>query len=167
MDAAEIVDLAANNGLDDRESLVSFALGFAAGASERDSPLPVQIYAMPEVISAVGILAFVFDANIPHEFHLVDVLKDEHMRPDFHAMNPYHTIPVIDHGGYVLHESSAILRYLCRAFPAAASRFYGHGDIQVQGFIDAALDERQLGVLKAAIPLIYPAMGYLLSLIHI
>ena len=160
MDVAEIIDLAAEHGLDDRESLVSFALGFASGASECDASDPVKVYGSPQAVPVVGLLAFMLDAKIPLNFHMVHVLQDEHLRPDFAAMNPYRVVPVIDHGGYILHESSAIMRYLCRAFPKAASKFYGHGDIQVQGFIDAALDERQMSLNAAAKKLTLPAFGF-------
>jgi glutathione S-transferase len=161
MDAAAILELAEKSGLDDRESLVSFALGFASGAADRDSDEVVYLFGSPDSISTVGILAFLYDAaSIPFQLAIVDVNKDEHRRPDFAAMNPYQAVPVIDHGGYVLHESNAILRYLCRAFPTAASRFYGHGDIHIQGLIDAALDERQQGILRQALPLLLPLVGF-------
>jgi len=159
MDAAEIVRVAAENGLDDRESLVSFTLGFASGAAGRDSTEPVHLYGMADSIICAGIWAFLIDAKIPFEFHNVNIFQDEHLTQDFQDINIYHTLPTIKHGSYALHESSAILRYLCRAFPTATSKFYGNGDIQVQGFIDAALDERQIGLRSVALPTLYASIG--------
>ena len=160
MDAADILDLAIKNGLDDRENLVSFALGFARGASTRDSADPIHLYGTPAALAVQTVHAFLVGAKIPHQYHVVDILRNEHHRPEFEALNPYLTVPVITHtGGFRLHESHAILRYICRVFPNATSKFYGEGDFQTQALIDAALDERLFGVWKACSPLILPAIG--------
>lgn len=55
-----------------------------------------------------------------------------HLAEEFLSMNPYHTVPTIKHGDFCLHESSAILRYLTRAFPTATAKYYGNGDIRKQ-----------------------------------
>lgn len=87
-------------------------------------------------------------------------MKGEHMAEDFLAMNPYHTVPTIKHGDFCLHEGNTILRYLTRAFPTAAGKFYGSGDTQKQAIIDCAMDKRLGQVYGLVSPLLYAYLGF-------
>lgn len=66
------------------------------------------------------------EKGIEHEIALVDMGAGEHKSPRYLALNPYGRVPTIEHDGFVLYESSAILGYLealrpePRLFPAAA-----------------------------------------------
>lgn len=47
----------------------------------------------------------------------LDLLKGEHLRPEFIKLNPAHQIPVlVEDDGFVLCESRAILGYLVKKF---------------------------------------------------
>lgn len=67
-----------------------------------------------------------------YSFEDINFMKGQHMTPEFLAMNSYHCVPTIKHGDFCMHESSAILRYICRAFPSKTSKYYGKGDRQLQ-----------------------------------
>ncbi|CAL8101514.1 unnamed protein product [Orchesella dallaii] len=56
-------------------------------------------------------------AAIPFEEVPVALRKGEHMQDEYLKINPFRKVPVIDHDGFKLTESVAILRYLCRTFP--------------------------------------------------
>lgn len=56
---------------------------------------------------------------IPHEFRLLSFDAGDLETPAFGALNPRRKIPVIEHDGFVLYESAAILDYLDDAWPAA------------------------------------------------
>jgi glutathione S-transferase len=66
------------------------------------------------------------EKEIAHETALVDMAGGENKSPRYLAMNPYGRVPTLDHDGFVLYESSAILGYLealkpePRLFPADA-----------------------------------------------
>jgi glutathione S-transferase len=51
-------------------------------------------------------------AGIPVEQVVVDLMKGEHHGPAFSALNPNRQVPVLEDGGFVMTESSAIMKYL-------------------------------------------------------
>lgn len=55
--------------------------------------------------------------GIPYELHTLSFDKKETRTPEFLAMNPRGKVPTIDHDGFVLYESSAIVEYLEGRFP--------------------------------------------------
>lgn len=57
--------------------------------------------------------------SIPFESKLIALRKGEHLTPEFAKVNPVQRIPVLDHDGFILTESVAIMRYLSREFKTA------------------------------------------------
>ncbi len=53
------------------------------------------------------------EEGIDYEFRMVDLVKGEHVSPSYLAINPNHQVPTLIDGDIKLHESNAILRYLC------------------------------------------------------
>ena len=56
-----------------------------------------------------------FTANylgLDYEYVQVKIREGEHRHPEFLAINPVGKIPAMDDDGFVLFESSAIVRYL-------------------------------------------------------
>ncbi|XP_020282042.1 glutathione S-transferase theta-3-like [Pseudomyrmex gracilis] len=54
--------------------------------------------------------------NIPFEEQIVNLTKLEQYTPKFEAINSFKKVPVIEHNGFKLIESVAIVRYICREF---------------------------------------------------
>jgi len=52
-------------------------------------------------------------AEIPYQLVFIDLGKGGHMAPEFLAINPNHQVPTLINGDVKIHESNAILRYLC------------------------------------------------------
>jgi len=55
---------------------------------------------------------FLHLTNIIYEPKLINLLKGDHITPEFLKINPRHTIPVIVDGDFALNESEAIIFYL-------------------------------------------------------
>lgn len=59
------------------------------------------------------VVALLDACRLPYQPRLVALEKGEHMSDAFMAINPNHQVPTLVDGDLVLHESTAILRYLC------------------------------------------------------
>nr|ARN17843.1 glutathione-S-transferase 5 [Cephus cinctus] len=59
---------------------------------------------------------FLKQCKIPFEEHKVVLKKGEHFMPKYEEINPFQKVPALEHNGFKLIESVAILRYLCREF---------------------------------------------------
>jgi len=57
--------------------------------------------------------------QIPYNLHLLSIDVGDLRTPAFRAINPHGKVPAIEHDGFVLYESSAIVEYLEEAFPAS------------------------------------------------
>jgi len=57
--------------------------------------------------------------GLAHQTQTVDLAKKEQLAPWFVAINPLHTVPVIDDDGLVIRDSAAVLVYLAAKYDAA------------------------------------------------
>ncbi|HKP64515.1 MAG TPA: glutathione S-transferase family protein [Polyangiales bacterium] len=76
----------------------------------------MQLYVNMAATTSRAVLAFCHAAGVALEIKHVDILRGEQHAPAFAALNPNRLVPVLVDDGFVLTESSAILRYLaCRS----------------------------------------------------
>nr|XP_023021411.1 glutathione S-transferase D2-like isoform X1 [Leptinotarsa decemlineata] len=61
--------------------------------------------------------------GLKHNIKIVNVLAGEQMNPEFIKINPLHTIPVINDGGFILPDSNAIMKYLVDQYAKDDSLF--------------------------------------------
>lgn len=54
--------------------------------------------------------------SVPYSIRDVDVLGGGHLKPDHLARHPFGKVPVLEHDGFVVYETQAILRYVDDAF---------------------------------------------------
>jgi GST-like protein len=80
-------------------------------------PKRLQLYSFPTP-NGVKVSIMLEEIGLPYEPHLVDILKNENVTPEFLSLNPNGKIPaIIDPDGpsgkpFGLFESGAILQYL-------------------------------------------------------
>ena len=60
------------------------------------------------------------EKNVAYDLVEVAMLQGEHQKPEFLARNPFGKVPAFEHDGLGLYETSAITRYIDRAFPGTA-----------------------------------------------
>ncbi|XP_050435631.1 glutathione S-transferase theta-1-like [Adelges cooleyi] len=89
-----------------------------------------------------ALFMFLKKNNIPFEPKPIHLLKGEHFSPEFESINPFQKLPVIDDGGFILIESVAILRYLCRTHNVA-NHWYPK-DLKQQARVDEYLEWQHL-----------------------
>jgi glutathione S-transferase len=58
------------------------------------------------------------EKGVPYEF--ADMPLGAHKQPTYLALNPFGRIPAMEHDGFVVYETQAILRYVDRAFSGPA-----------------------------------------------
>jgi glutathione S-transferase len=72
----------------------------------------MKLYGDPISTTCRPVMLFAEQSGIDIELHLIDLFKGAHMQPEFAAINPSRAVPVLEDDGFLLHESSAILKYL-------------------------------------------------------
>jgi len=72
----------------------------------------MKLYYHPASTTSRPILQFCEDAGIAYEPVVVDLMTGEHFKEPYVSLNPNCMVPAIDDDGFVLTESSAILKYL-------------------------------------------------------
>jgi glutathione S-transferase len=78
----------------------------------------LKLYHFPGGCSRVTMTALEH-IGVPFEDEMVNLMKGEHMRPEYHAINPRGKIPALIVDGQLLSENAAILCWLDRVFPDA------------------------------------------------
>lgn len=71
------------------------------------------LYGHPISQHSRRVVALLEEAGLDYDFRHVALDTGEHMSPPYLAVNPNHQVPTLVDGDYALHESHAILRYLC------------------------------------------------------
>lgn len=70
----------------------------------------------PPARSVLYLLDFFENTSVKRQ--VVNLVEGEHVKPEFLALNPHHTVPTLEDKttGVVLYESTAILQYLAEVF---------------------------------------------------
>jgi glutathione S-transferase len=71
------------------------------------------LYSNPYSQHARRVVALLEEVGLAHELRHVALEKGEHLTPAYLAINPNHQVPTLIDGEVTIHESNAILRYLC------------------------------------------------------
>ncbi len=72
----------------------------------------MKIHFHPVSTASRPVILFCTQNEIPFEPVMVDLMKGEHKQPAFLKLNPNGLVPVLEDGGFILTESSAILKYI-------------------------------------------------------
>jgi glutathione S-transferase len=80
----------------------------------------MKIHFHPASTASRPVMLFCAEAKISYEPVVVDILTGEHTKEPFTKLNPSAMVPVLEDEGFVLTESSAILKYIAEKHGHAA-----------------------------------------------
>ena len=80
------------------------------------------LYGHPGSTCTRKVLATLAEKNAAFDFVMVDLFKGENKQPAHLARQPFGQVPVLDHNGFHLYESRAIIRYLDEVLPGVSLR---------------------------------------------
>jgi len=72
-----------------------------------------DLYFSPLSQHSRRVVSLLEEVGIPYDGKFIDMMKGEFLSEAFLAINPNHQVPTLIDGDITLHESNAILRYLC------------------------------------------------------
>jgi glutathione S-transferase len=78
----------------------------------RKAPGTLKLHYDPASTTCRPIILFASETGIPIDYQLVDLFSDENRSEWYTRLNANQAVPVLEHDGFVLTESSAILKYL-------------------------------------------------------
>jgi glutathione S-transferase len=71
------------------------------------------LYHFPLSPAVRRVESLLVECGLPYQVRALDMMAGEHMAPEYLAINPNHQVPTLIDGDLIIHESNAILRYLC------------------------------------------------------
>jgi glutathione S-transferase len=80
--------------------------------------------------------------------------------PEYIAKFPNNCAPAIEHGDVTLTESATILRYLTKAFPDQAGKYYPTDDIGKAAKVDMIMDMVNTGICPLMPKAVYPTLSF-------
>ncbi|MEY4511158.1 MAG: hypothetical protein RLZZ450_3280 [Pseudomonadota bacterium] len=71
------------------------------------------LYHFPFSQHARRVVSLLSEAGLEYELRHIEMAEGQHLSAEYLAINPNHQVPTLVDGDLRLHESNAILRYLC------------------------------------------------------
>jgi glutathione S-transferase len=109
------------------------------------------LYHYPSSQHARRVVSLLEAAGLPYELRHVDMANGEHLSAAYLAVNPNHQVPTLRDGELTIHESNAILRYLCQKH--ALTDWYP-ADLAHRARVDQWLDWNQCRLSPAVIDIV-------------
>lgn len=110
------------------------------------------LYHFPYSQHARRVVSLMVEANLEYELRHVALDKGEQHSPEYLAINPNHQVPTLIDGGVKIHESNAILRYLCMKHGLAA--WYPE-ELAVRAKVDQWLDWNQSRLSPTVVDIVF------------
>ncbi|KAL1730374.1 glutathione S-transferase [Schizophyllum commune] len=82
----------------------------------------LKLYGADISTTAPMVALVLHELNVPFEYIQLDLLRGEHKQPEHTKNQPFGRVPYINDDGYMLFESRAICRYLCRKYADRGGR---------------------------------------------
>ena len=111
----------------------------------------LTLYSHPFSQHARRVRALLEEAGIPYTLEHVALNEGAHMQPEYLQINPNHQVPTLLDGDVKIHESHAILRYLCQKY---ALHGWYPAELQQRALVDQWLDWNQCRMRQPVIDIV-------------
>eukprot|EP01006_Ploeotia_vitrea_P007824 TRINITY_DN18232_c0_g1_i2.p1 TRINITY_DN18232_c0_g1~~TRINITY_DN18232_c0_g1_i2.p1 ORF type:complete len:218 (-),score=18.45 TRINITY_DN18232_c0_g1_i2:84-737(-) len=120
---------------------------------------PFELYVFRGSANCVGPMIVAKEVNAPHTLVDIDLMKGEHLKPEFLAINPRHQVPAFkDKFDIKVIEGNSICKYICNGYKADCHWY--PAAVQARRLCDIALDWRLSSFYPAVSDLTYPVLGF-------
>ncbi|CAG0922622.1 unnamed protein product [Notodromas monacha] len=109
----------------------------------------LRLYYLPHSPPCRAVKLLAAELGLDLEIKPVNLWAGDHLKDEFLALNPTHTVPTLDDNGFVIWDSHAILQYLMNKYGKDSSDLYPQ-DPEKRAVIDNRLCF-DLGTLNANI----------------
>ncbi|KAG7337492.1 glutathione S-transferase, N-terminal domain containing protein [Nitzschia inconspicua] len=122
-----------------------------------DDTVTIKLWSLPPSSNSGVIRSFLAVTGIPFE---EDNAWGKTRTPEYIAKFPNHCAPAIEHGDVSVTETATILRYLARAFPDKAGKYYPYDDVVQAAKVDMICDMINTGMCTYLPKAIYPTLSF-------
>lgn len=109
------------------------------------------LYHFPYSQHARRIVSLLVEARLDYELRHIAMDQGEHLSPQYLAINPNHQVPTLVDGDIKIHESNAILRYLCAKHELAD---WYPADLAARARVEQWLDWNQCRLSPAVVDIV-------------
>ncbi|KAL4223346.1 Glutathione S-transferase theta-1 [Mactra antiquata] len=102
-----------------------------------------------------AVYLFLKAAKIPFKENNMDLMKEEHKKPEYLQINPAGQVPAVKVGDFCLTESAAILKYLASL---KGKKDWNGKTVEYEARIDQYLSWQQSGMRKPCIEVFIPTL---------
>ncbi|XP_072031976.1 glutathione S-transferase theta-3-like [Amphiura filiformis] len=106
----------------------------------------LDIYYNPASQPSRSVAMFVKLNKIEHNDKVVNLFKGENKTPEYLAMNPSHTVPVMNDDGFIICQSPAIVKYL--ADKCKTADHWYPSDLKKRAKVNELLDWQHTNIRK-------------------
>lgn len=99
----------------------------------------VKIYGVAKFAFTQIVLVVLIEKNVPYELITIDWAGKEHKTPAYLEKHPFGQFPYMDDDGFILHETSAIVRYIAAKYRDSGTPLLPDpNDLKAIGLMDQA-----------------------------
>jgi glutathione S-transferase len=113
------------------------------------------LYHSPYSQHARRVVSLLIEARLAYELRPVAMEKGEHRSPEYLTINPNHQVPTLIDGDIRIHESNAILRYLCTKHEL---RGWYPTELRARAAVEQWLDWNQCRLSPAVVDIVLNAV---------
>lgn len=99
--------------------------------------MPIDLYSMEDSPPCRAVMMTAKMLGVDLNIKETNLLANEHIKPEFIAINPQHNVPTIDDDGLILNESRAICAYLVNQYAKEDSLY--PKDPKIRAVVDQRL----------------------------